>query len=170
MRFGGAREPRMLWILWLASIITTWSISKQVHSTDISMWPTTLCSDKQTLKAEQQDEVGSSSKRPSWLTRNNASQSLLSTQVMSVTNCVENVNDKAILDEQVKVQKMFQKIIHDMQHPQVCHEARGYHYHRDDMDTVLDGFALEFQNLNRHLQTAFATHRTLEVPTRWKSA
>lgn len=164
------KRENLLWILWLASIITTWSISKQVYSTGIPIWFSTSCSDKQTLKAEeQQDETAASSGRPSWLARNHG-QSLLATQVMSVTDCIANVDDRAVLDEQVQVQEIFQRIIHDMQHPQVCHEARGYRYHRFDTNMVLDGFALEFQNLARHLQTALALHRTFEVPTRWKSA
>jgi len=100
----------------------------------------------------------------------NHEQSLLATQITTITDCISQVNDGAVLDEQVQVQQVFQRIIHDLQHPRVCHEARTYNHFRDDPNQVLDGFALEFQDLARHLQTALAAHRLMEVPSTWKSA
>lgn len=97
-------------------------------------------------------------------------QSLLATQITTITDSIAKVDDRAILDEQVQVQEVFQRIIYDLQHPPVCHEARGYRHYREEKDRTLDGFALEFQDLSRHLQTAVASHRTFEVPFTWKSA
>lgn len=106
---------------------------------------------------------------PSWMKRENK-RSLLSTQINGMTDFIAAVNDRATLDEQVQVQAVFQRIIHDLQHPKNCYTSRCYRYHRYDPDEVLDGFALEFQELARHLQTAIAAHRTLEVPMAWTSA
>lgn len=159
-------QINVLAILWVASIIVTWCFSRQ--SSIIKSWKSHCF--KETCRKEQgTHDKAIHFRKPHWM-RKQHDQSLFATQIASITDSISKVNDRAILDEQVQVQEVFQRIIYDLQHPPVCHEARGYRHFRDDMDSTLDGFALEFQDLARHLQTAVAAHRTLEVPFTWKSA
>ena len=159
-------QINVLGILWLVSIIVTWCFSRQ-SSRIISS--SSHCF-KETYRKEQgTNEEPIFFRKPHWM-RTQHDQSLFATQIASITDSISKVNDRVILDEQVQVQDVFQRILYDLQHPAVCHEARGYRYSRDDKDATLDGFALEFQDLARHLQTAVAAHRTFEVPFTWKSA
>ena len=157
-------QRNLLWILWLVSILVTWSLSRRFYYE----YPETSISVLKGGCDKTATENGQpiSFREPSWM-KSNPKPSLLAAQINTITDYISEVDDKAVLNEQVQIQEVFQRIIYELQHPKVCHEARR---HSHTGNHPLDGFALEFQNLARHLQTAIASHRTFEIPYTWKSA
>lgn len=73
-----------------------------------------------------------------------------------------------VLREQVRVQTMFQEILHQNQHPQDCRKRRLLMTWR--RPGPWDGFTLEIQDMGRRLMSALATDRTLIVRDDYKSA
>jgi Alpha-(1,6)-fucosyltransferase N- and catalytic domains len=75
---------------------------------------------------------------------------------------------QSILSEQIRVQNMFQDIIHRNQHPTDCTTRRLLLSWR--RPNPYDGFTLELQDLGRRLMTALATDRTFIIRDTFRSA